>query len=151
MAKVSFEVVVCNSETLSVSHYTEISWIYKQLSSSDQVIGWEQIKRLVQEQTFVVAFPSSPKRRDVVIGYATLCQYRQLKGPMGIVEDVVVSGIHRGNGIGRALMECIIAEARKKGLLSLSLTSKPSRVEANKMYPALGFEKRDTNVYRLAL
>lgn len=35
--------------------------------------------------------------------------------------------------------------------IGLLLTSMPSRVEANALYQALGFEQRDTNVYKMNL
>ena len=35
--------------------------------------------------------------------------------------------------------------------IDLLLTSMPSRVEANALYQALGFEQRDTNVYKMNL
>ena len=35
--------------------------------------------------------------------------------------------------------------------IDLHLTSMPSRVEANALYQALGFEQRDTNVYKMNL
>ncbi len=35
--------------------------------------------------------------------------------------------------------------------IGLLLTSMPSRVEANVLYQALGFEQRDTNVYKMNL
>jgi len=38
--------------------------------------------------------------------------------------------------------------ARENGAKSVDLTSKPSRIAANKLYRDLGFELRETNVYR---
>ena len=35
--------------------------------------------------------------------------------------------------------------------IDLRLTSKPSRVEANALYQALGFKQRETNVYQMSL
>jgi hypothetical protein len=35
--------------------------------------------------------------------------------------------------------------------IDLRLTSNPSRVEANALYRELGFELRDTNVYKMSL
>lgn len=35
--------------------------------------------------------------------------------------------------------------------VDLHLTSMPSRVEANELYQSLGFEQRETNVYKMSL
>lgn len=48
-------------------------------------------------------------------------------------------------------MDRLIEEAQKAGLIELELTSRPSNVTANAWYQKLGFEKRETNVYRMKL
>ena len=59
---------------------------------------------------------------------------------------------YRGQGIGRTLLQRIIDFAKNKlAPIDLHLTSMPSRVEANALYESLGFEKRDTNVYKMSL
>ena len=59
---------------------------------------------------------------------------------------------YRGQGIGRTLLQRIIDFAGSKlSPIDLHLTSMPSRVEANALYQALGFEQRDTNVYKMSL
>jgi len=42
-------------------------------------------------------------------------------------------------------------EARKRGAKAVSLTSRPSREAANRLYQRIGFSARDTNVYRYDL
>jgi ribosomal protein S18 acetylase RimI-like enzyme len=41
--------------------------------------------------------------------------------------------------------------AKLAGAKSVDLTSRPSRVEANKLYRELGFVLRETNVYRYSI
>jgi len=69
----------------------------------------------------------------------------------GIIEDVVVDKNYRGKGIGRKLTEMLIKEAKKRKADCVELTSNPKRAEANAMYESMGFEKRETNCYRLNL
>jgi len=64
------------------------------------------------------------------------------------IEDVVVDEAYRGKGIGRDLMKRAIEYAGSSGARSVDLTSRPDRVEANKLYRELGFLLRETNVYR---
>jgi ribosomal protein S18 acetylase RimI-like enzyme len=74
--------------------------------------------------------------------------------PTGIkvwIEDVVVDESQRGKGIGRELMNTAINYAITLGAKSVELTSRPSRIEANKLYLKMGFALRETNVYRYHL
>lgn len=48
-------------------------------------------------------------------------------------------------------MERVLAQAHRRKMLMLELTSNPRRVAANRLYQSLGFEKRETNPYRLIL
>jgi ribosomal protein S18 acetylase RimI-like enzyme len=38
---------------------------------------------------------------------------------------------------------------KSKGIPLLMLTSNPKRIAANKLYQAMGFERKETNVYRM--
>lgn len=87
-----------------------------------------------------------------IVGTATLCVFESLLGLNANVEDVVVLTPFRGQHWGRKLMEYLIDYARRElKEVNLYLTSRPQRVVANEMYKALGFEQRETNVYKMAI
>ena len=67
------------------------------------------------------------------------------------IEDVVVDESARGRGIGAALNRQAIEIARQAGARTVDLTSRPDREAANRLYARLGFNQRNTNVYRLEL
>lgn len=67
------------------------------------------------------------------------------------IEDVVVDGEARGKGVGASLNERALDLARELGCSTVDLTSRPSREAANRLYRRLGFELRETNVYRFEL
>lgn len=87
----------------------------------------------------------------VVVGCATLCVFHSPMGRKASVEDVVVSSICRGRHWGRTLMERMLEEAQKLAPIEVQLTSKPERVAANALYQSLGFQRKETNCYRLVL
>lgn len=87
----------------------------------------------------------------VIVGSLTLAFYRIPTGTKSWIEDVVVDADARGHGIGRALNEGALDEARRRGAKDVSLTSRPSREAANRLYLRIGFEARETNVYRFTL
>jgi ribosomal protein S18 acetylase RimI-like enzyme len=61
---------------------------------------------------------------------------------------VVVDESARGRGVGEALTLRAIDMAGEENAKTVDLTSRPSREAANRLYQRLGFERRDTNVYR---
>jgi ribosomal protein S18 acetylase RimI-like enzyme len=86
-----------------------------------------------------------------IIGTATLVTFRIPTGMRAWIEDVVVDEAGRGEGVGRALTDAMVDRAREQGCRTVDLTSRPSREQANRLYQRAGFERRDTNVYRLDL
>ena len=84
----------------------------------------------------------------VIVGSLTLVMYRIATGLKAWIEDVVVDEAARGSGVGEALNFAAIDEARRLGAKAVSLTSRPSREAANRLYQRIGFSARDTNVYR---
>ena len=67
------------------------------------------------------------------------------------IEDVVVDEAARGQGVGEALNRAALERAATAGARTVDLTSRPSREAANRLYQRLGFEPRETNVYRYDL
>ena len=87
-----------------------------------------------------------------IVGCASLCVFDSPTGRKGHIEDVVVSNDCRGRHLGRKLLEHMLDYARTNlAPIDIHLTSRPSRVAANTLYRSLGFEPRDTNVYRLII
>ena len=64
------------------------------------------------------------------------------------IEDVVVTAAARGRGVGELLNREALRLARELGARTVDLTSRPEREAANRLYAKLGFERRETNVYR---
>ena len=86
-----------------------------------------------------------------IVGMGMIGVIQDFDGPAGHIDNVVVLDTYRGQGIGEEICKELIALARKKKLMEIDLTSRPSRIAANKLYQKLGFELRETNVYRMKL
>lgn len=86
-----------------------------------------------------------------VVGSLTLATYRIPTGLKAWIEDVVVDAEARGHGVGEALNRAALDAAAARGAKHVSLTSRPSREAANRLYQRIGFAKYDTNVYRYTL
>ena len=86
-----------------------------------------------------------------IVGSLTLATYHIPTGLKAWIEDVVVDDAARGHGVGEALNRAALDEARRRGAKDVSLTSRPSREAANRLYQRIGFEPRTTNLYRYVL
>ena len=84
---------------------------------------------------------------DEVLGMLTLVLYRVPTGIRGWIHDVVVDEAARGRGVGGELTAEALRLAEQAGAVSVELTTRPQRAEANRLYQRLGFERRETNVY----
>jgi ribosomal protein S18 acetylase RimI-like enzyme len=86
---------------------------------------------------------------DEIVGALTLVMFPIPTGKRAWVEDVVVDESARGQGVGAALTKEAVRLALADGARTVDLTSRPSREAANRLYERLGFELRDSKVYRL--
>jgi ribosomal protein S18 acetylase RimI-like enzyme len=116
-----------------------------QLSSSAPPLEIADLERIVSSSAINLFVATDG---DVVVGSLTLAIFPIPTGLRAWIEDVVVDGTARGVGVGEALTNAAIDEARRRGARSLDLTTRPSRESANRLYRKLGFEMRETNVYR---
>ena len=125
-----------------------IQRLIPQLSRSNHSPSKEQLESIVASDTSHLLLA---KLDGAIVGTLTLVIFNIHTGIRAWIEDVVVDGDARGNGVGEALNLFAIEEARKRGAVTVDLTSRPSREAANRLYQRLGFVARDTNVYRFTL
>ena len=118
-----------------------------QLSSSASVPGEAELAEMVgAEGTHLLV--ARPGPGGPIVGTLTLVLFRIPTGMRAWIEDVVVDEAARGQRIGEELSRRAIEMAAAGGARTVDLTSRPSRQAANRLYRRLGFERRDTNVYR---
>jgi ribosomal protein S18 acetylase RimI-like enzyme len=107
-----------------------------QLSQSSPPPDGAQVALLVADPGSVVFVA---RLDGVIVGTLTLVLYRIPTGLKAWIEDVVVDGAARGHGVGDSLNQAALAEARTRGAKAVSLTSRPSREAANRLYQRIGF------------
>ena len=120
-----------------------------QLSSSSPPPGSAELQEMLDAPGTVVLVARDDD--GSVLGSLTLVVFRIPTGVRAWIEDVVVDREARGKGVGEALNQAALAEARHRGARNVDLTSRPSREAANRLYQRLGFQARATNVYRFEL
>ena len=113
--------------------------------------GRTELEEVVALQDCAILVARDAAQGDKIVGTLTLAVYRVPNGKHAWIEDVVVDGPARRQGIGEALTLAAIERARSCGAKEVNLTSRPARQEANRLYQRMGFELRQTNLYRLSL
>jgi ribosomal protein S18 acetylase RimI-like enzyme len=109
---------------------------------------WAELAEIIASPATTILLARDPALDNRIVATLTLVLYRTPTGMHAWIEDVVVDASARGRGIGAALNQEAIRRARAAGASAVDLTSRPSRVEANRLYRRLGFLQRDTHVYR---
>jgi ribosomal protein S18 acetylase RimI-like enzyme len=120
-----------------------------QLSKSNPAPTERELAAIVSSRSSVLFIAYDED--DEIVGSLTLVLFRIPPGLRAWIEDVVVDESARGKGVAHRMNEVAIEYARKAGAKTVDLTSRPSRDVANRLYQRLGFQKRDTNVYRYVL
>ena len=86
-----------------------------------------------------------------IVATGTLCIKHTLEFTIADIESVVVSSRCRGKGYGKELMMAMVDAAKSLNVHHIQLTSNPARVAANRLYQSLGFERYETNCYKMML
>jgi len=120
-----------------------------QLSSSAPPLEEEEIAEIARSPATVLLVARDS--RGGIVGSLTLVVFRAPTGSRAWIEDVVVDQAQRGSGVGSALVDEALARAEAAGARTVDLTSRPSREAANRMYLRIGFNRRETHVYRYEL
>ena len=142
MPTVSVQIEIASEATDELRE--SLARILPQLSSSAPPDA-EQLATLVADPGSVVFVA---RLDGTIVGSLTLVIYRIPTGVKAWIEDVVVDEAARGHGIGELLNRAALDEARRREIKGVSLTSRPSREAANRLYQRIGFTQRQTNVYR---
>jgi len=81
---------------------------------------------------------------DSVVGCYSLITFENLShlgARSALIESVAVSPDHQRNGVGKAMMDHALAEARARGCYKAALSSNMKREKAHAFYDRLGFER----------
>ncbi len=120
-----------------------IGYNYKDLTDDD----YKHILASPGSFLYVAREVSSGK----IAGMITLVVVRIPYVKKSSFEDLVVDENYREKGVGTMLLNKAIAKAKEENAAYIDFTSRPRRIKGNELYKRLGFEQRETNVYRLIL
>jgi ribosomal protein S18 acetylase RimI-like enzyme len=143
---VSVDVEIVSKASLEL--LAGLNHLLPQLSSNAVTLAMSDVEALVDSSSVTVFIARDEGR---IVGSLTLVVFPIPTGLRAWIEDVVVDDTARGKGVGEALTNAAIDQSRRRHVRSIDLTTRPSRAAANRLYSRLGFELRETNVYRFSL
>ena len=110
-------------------------------------------RMLTQENFFLFAAVSregyfNPKK-DLITGVGIIFFRETLMGSKGFIEDVVVHDDHERMGIGTAIGEAMLEQARKKRVRKIELRSGNQRKGGHALWLKLGFKEANSTPFDL--
>jgi len=120
-------------ETAALEHIPQIRAIEE--LSFKQPWSEESFRNELADSLARYAVALSPEAE--VVGY---CGYWSIVGEAHIT-NVAVHPLHRGRGVGRALMGWLLSDAAENGISSLTLEVREDNEPALRLYESLGFQR----------
>jgi ribosomal protein S18 acetylase RimI-like enzyme len=97
--------------------------------------------QLQQPKAFVLV----AERGGDVVGYAYAgvegIDYMSLRGPAGILYDIVVDPVHRSQGVGRRLLDATLAALKRLGAPQVVLSTAVRNEAAQRLFERAGFRQ----------
>jgi ribosomal protein S18 acetylase RimI-like enzyme len=108
--------------------------------TQDQYGGYLGTQLKVQNIVILVA-----ERDGEVIGYTYSgvegTDYMSLRGPAGVMYDIVVDPDHRQQGVGRMLVDATLAALKSKGAPRVVLSTADRNAAAQRLFDRAGFRR----------
>ena len=132
--------------TYSLEYQEAMQRFLNQLTSHPMTLTEPMFRQLLESANSHLFFLMKDEQ---IAGMLTVGIYHSPTGGKAWIEDVVVDETFRGQGLSKLLVAHAIEFVKSKQIPLLMLTSNPKRIAANKLYQAMGFERKETNVYRM--
>ena len=133
-------------KTYSPEYHEAMQRFLNQLTTSPMVLTESMFHQLLASENSHLFFIMKDEQ---IAGMLTVGIYYSPTGEKAWIEDVVVDETFRGQGLSKLLVAHAIEFVKSQQIPLLMLTSNPKRIAANKLYQTMGFERKETNVYRM--
>ena len=133
-------------QSYSPEYHEAMQRFLDQLTTNPMTLTEEMFRQLLASPNSHLFFLMKDEQ---IAGMLTVGIYHSPTGGKAWIEDVVVDEAFRGQGLSKLLVAHAIEFTKSQGIPSLMLTSNPKRIAANKLYQAMGFGRKETNVYRM--
>ena len=122
--------------------------LLEQLTNRPVKLTETTLKEIISQENTHLFFLLADQK---IAGMLTVGIYHSPTGGKAWIEDVEMDEKYRGQGFSKQLVTHAVRFVKEQGIPLIMLTSNPTRITANKLYQKLGFEQKQTNVYRMNL
>ena len=126
--------------------HAALARLLPQLNSQLPIPTMERLQAIVADPAVTLLLA---RDSEEILGTTTVIVYTTPFWIKARLDEVVVDESARGQGVGAALVKASLDIAREKGAQVVELQSGVQREAANRLYPRMGFKRRETNVYRI--
>jgi ribosomal protein S18 acetylase RimI-like enzyme len=146
------EITVCNY--LNPAHREAVASLIN--AYIDDEMGGGNLLSQEEQQCMIEGLSSYPKAivllaHDVGMFVGILTAFENFSTftaqPMINIHDVFVLKDCRGKGIGRQLMDAIVAEAEKRKCSRVTLEVRKDNIKAQNLYQSLGFDEAEHGMF----
>jgi len=106
-------------------------------------VGYASFLGTQLDEPDTVVFVAEEQGDVVGYSYASVegVDYMSLRGPAGVLHDIVVSPGHRGRGVGRLLLEETLAFLQAHGAPRVVLSTAEGNAVAQRLFAGAGFRR----------
>lgn len=132
--------------------HESLARLLPQLNPTLPLPDTERLERIVADPD-VVLLVARDDANDEIVGTTTVIVYTTPFWIKARLDEVVVDASARGRGVGEALVKAALDVARERGaqIAELQSARTEAREPAHRLYERLGFQVRNSDVFRIAL
>ena len=135
---------------LTAEIHEALGRLLPQLNAKLGVPDADRMRRMLDDPDVVLLIARDGER---IVGTTTVVVYTTPFWIKARLDEVVVDQSARGKGVGEALVKAALDVGRERGAQIAELQSGrgPTREAAHRLYERIGFQVRDTDVFRISL
>ena len=115
------------------------------LAANDRTpMSYASFLRTQLEEPDAVVFVADEKADVVGYAYAVFDEsfdYMALRGPAGILHDIIVDSACRGRGVGRQLLDAVLEYLKSRGAPRVVLSTAERNEAAQRLFASMGFRR----------
>lgn len=146
----SNEIIIEQVTTFSSDIAEAVRTLAQQIGNNYSPLTDDDVREIIDSPSSFLSIARDVATKQVA-GMIMLSVYRIPYTKKAYIDDLIVDKSFRKRGIATQLMQAAIDIAKEKDAAYVDFTSRPRRAAGNTLYQKLGFQQRETNVYRLTL
>ncbi len=110
-------------------------------SGTEQGYGGWLVSQIAEPDAFVLVAAAGETALGYAYGAVEGKDWMTLRGPAGVLHDIVVDPDQRRHGVGRALLDAALTKLRTLGAERVVLSTAEGNTAAQRLFAAAGFRR----------